>query len=407
MEPLKKMYSIDINKVIVLQDDHWKWFWNRAEKKTINLNFAHYGNLKFNCKQIWKAFFGWNEDDLKKILFASQEEMFCLIDENSAIYKDYKIHFKWMCDSILNESSSEDEHIKKIENIIYESFGYKDFVNGGCQEEDGRSLWRKDPNWKNKRKTWNAYTFTKKLELDVCPYCGRQYTFTLGDGEDEKNGRPQIDHYFPEAEYPFLSCSLYNFIPSCSTCNHQKSDQYNNSKKIEWKSLPYIYEDFDALSKNGKKKLYDDVKFKAFYQFLKDEYGKNTNDLCYSIKLQENGKPLASEELKNANSAFHLVDLYNMHELELDDLFTRYRVYNKSRLKNVLSLIHSARNSFNANFLGNKAFFKGIVTAESCRLKNVVLGFPLGGRDRQYPLKKFKEDIVAQLDETCKKMKKR
>jgi hypothetical protein len=36
----------------------------------------------------------------------------------------------------------------------------------------------------------------------------------------------------------------------------------------------------------------------------------------------------------------------------------------------------------------------------------VILGFPLGNSDRQYPLKKFKEDIVKQLDDTYKKMKK-
>lgn len=401
------MYSIDINKVITLQEDHWNWFWNRAEEKTIEFTIKNYGSYKCNCVKFWRLFWGWRQNDVKKIVYSPKEEMLKLIDENGAFYKTYLKNFSWFESFAFPDCNEKNLH-NEVVKLIQVSFGYGNFEGSNYQENENSPENKCKPNLRVKRKLWNAYTFTRKLGVDVCPYCGRQYTFTLGSGEkNNKFGRPQIDHYFPEAEYPFLSCSLLNFIPSCSSCNHQKSDTYNNSTKGEPKYIPYPYEDFVNLSKNNEKKLYDDVKFKAFYQFVKDEDGKNTNELCYSIKLQENGNPLASEELKNANSAFHLEDLYNMHELELDDLFTRYRIYNKSRLKNVLSLIHSARNSFNADFPGNKAFFKGIVTAESCRLKNVILGFPLGGRDRQYPLKKFKGDIVAQLDETSKKMKKR
>ena len=44
------------------------------------------------------------------------------------------------------------------------------------------------------------------------------------DKEDDKKTRPEIDHFYPKAIYPFLACSFYNLIPSCKTCNHMKSD---------------------------------------------------------------------------------------------------------------------------------------------------------------------------------------
>ena len=394
------MFSIDLNKIKPLEDIHWKWFWNRAEKNTIEICLKGKEFLSLNYREFWRIFLGWNEKDLRKILFASKREMLDMIDECDLFYIFYKNHLMWMNESISMDTSSNEENLKKIKNAIYDSFGYNDFESNGSQLEDGRTLRSKyGANWRKKRNLWNAYTFTRGLDINVCPYCGRQYTFTLGNGDEEKYGRPQIDHFFPEAEFPFLSCSLYNFIPSCSSCNHQKSDTYNNPKKAELKKLPYPYENIE----NGKKKLYDEVKFKAFYQFEEKTDEVQGDKLCYGIKLRNNENKLV-DVFKNANEAFHLEDLYSMHDLELEDLFTRYRVYTKSRLKNILSVIHAAQNSFDESLLKDNAFYKDVISTESYRLKKVILGFPLGSQDRQYPLRKFKEDIVAQLDKTYKTM---
>lgn len=399
------MYSIDINKVKDLQEIHWKWFWNRATKSSIKFKDAKGGFLKLSYQFFWKIFFDWDKNTINNILFATKEEMLNKIDENGLFYKKYKNCIENIVRTTSNLMLFDKEKIKQVEEFVQKTFGYVDFENGSWQVENGRSLKAKyGKNWSAKRSLWNAYIFTTKMNVDVCPYCGRQYIFTLGDGEDKKKGRPQIDHYFPEAEFPFLSCSLYNFIPSCASCNHQKSDKYN-SKKKGWRNIPYPYEDFEATSKNGKNKLYDNVMFKAFYQFAKNDSGKKTEKLRYGIKLRENGAKLTGE-MKNADEAFHLEDLYNMHYLELEDLFSRYRIYNKSRLKNILSVILSAQNTPFVNKLSNILFLKAIISAESCRLKKVILGLPLGNGDQQYPLKKFKEDIVKQLDLTYDKIKK-
>ena len=61
----------------------------------------------------------------------------------------------------------------------------------------------------------------KRLNVKTCPYCNMHYTLYA-----EENGKGltkfQFDHFFDKKEYPVLSMSLYNLIPSCSVCNHSK-----------------------------------------------------------------------------------------------------------------------------------------------------------------------------------------
>ena len=60
---------------------------------------------------------------------------------------------------------------------------------------------------------------SKALRLTVCPYCNRSFINNRGDRE---SGR-QFDHFFSKDEMPYFALSLYNLVPSCSTCNHTKS----------------------------------------------------------------------------------------------------------------------------------------------------------------------------------------
>lgn len=61
-------------------------------------------------------------------------------------------------------------------------------------------------------------TILQLMDVPVCPYCNRQYTFTLASGKS----RPQMDHYYPRDLYPYLAVSLYNLVPCCAVCNTAK-----------------------------------------------------------------------------------------------------------------------------------------------------------------------------------------
>lgn len=67
-----------------------------------------------------------------------------------------------------------------------------------------------------------AYYFFYKLNIHTCPYCNRNYTFTVYS--KDKQARPEYDHFYAKANYPLLAVSFYNLVPSCHTCNHTKSD---------------------------------------------------------------------------------------------------------------------------------------------------------------------------------------
>jgi hypothetical protein len=66
---------------------------------------------------------------------------------------------------------------------------------------------------------WDAYDLAAKLEVNVCPYCNRQFTTTVRKQNGEGIVRPEFDHFFPQGTHPLLALSLYNLVPCCSTCN--------------------------------------------------------------------------------------------------------------------------------------------------------------------------------------------
>jgi hypothetical protein len=63
-----------------------------------------------------------------------------------------------------------------------------------------------------------AYRLAEKLKVNVCPYCNRQFTFTVINSGLNLN-RPSFDHFIPKNQYPILALSFYNLIPSCTICN--------------------------------------------------------------------------------------------------------------------------------------------------------------------------------------------
>jgi len=74
---------------------------------------------------------------------------------------------------------------------------------------------------------WNAYSLCKLSKYRMCPYCQHASAFTLQRDSDKKGYRPTLDHYYPKGEYPYLSLSLYNLVPSCYSCNSSLKGQAN------------------------------------------------------------------------------------------------------------------------------------------------------------------------------------
>lgn len=90
-----------------------------------------------------------------------------------------------------------------------------------------------------------AYKLTKKLDVNICPYCNREfiYTVSIPDNQDVNAEtacliRPELDHYFPKSQYPLFALSFCNLIPSGHICN--SNIKLRKELKIEKHLHPYI-----------------------------------------------------------------------------------------------------------------------------------------------------------------------
>jgi len=216
---------------------------------------------------------------------------------------------------------------------------------------------------------WNAYEFCSEMNVSVCPYCNRQYIFVVGSSKD-KHARPEIDHFFPKEKYPFLALSFFNFIPSCHSCNHTK-----NAKEED---IIYPYkESFSSEAKfalciSQSNRKITSADFSNVNSWIKDiscfiEYDKNNG----------NG-PKIDKSIK----MFNLNVLYKEHKIEMADSVYRFQL-----------LRHAMQNL--TEWKKQISSLTGIVNAD---VESVVMGTPINAAPKvEYPLRKFKEDIVEQL----------
>lgn len=97
------------------------------------------------------------------------------------------------------------EKDRKAANLFLKKiFNYDNFI----KKPDGKQV-------------WCAYELCELAKYPFCSYCHISPTDTVQPDEeaDEKGYRPNIDHYYAKAEYPFLALTLGNFVPCCEKCN--------------------------------------------------------------------------------------------------------------------------------------------------------------------------------------------
>ena len=160
-------------------------------------------------------------------------------------------------------------------------------------------------NWR--RWKYNPYVFVEETGLKTCPYCNRNYIFSVNNRS--KKLRPEIDHFYPKSKYPFLAMSYGNLIPSCSVCNHTKSDTYNKSLVN-----PYSVKENDyyiTLKPNS-------IDF-ALVEVEKYDFK--------SFDIEVRGKAIINIDI------FKLKELYSQHKDEVLELLVKKAYYPKSYIR--------------------------------------------------------------------------
>ncbi|OWK71399.1 hypothetical protein [Pedobacter sp. AJM] len=212
-------------------------------------------------------------------------------------------------------------------------------------------------------KKWEAYKLAEDLSTNVCPYCNRQYIFTLS-GNAIGNIRPQFDHFFDKATYPYLSMSFYNLVPSCAICN---SDLKGSAKFTLQENIHPYLEDFSGLSFSIRPKNVDFI---------------NGKSSAYRIRFRNTGG-LSHDQLRKCFSnisVFQLSKLYNRHKDHSDELIIKSRIYNQA-------YIEALFNQFNGTLFKDLNDVKRLVSSNYTEEKDF----------EKRPLSKMTADICREL----------
>lgn len=143
----------------------------------------------------------------------------------------------------------------------------------------------------------NNISLIQDLGITVCPYCNRNYI----NSRDDSSGC-EFDHYYDKQTYPFFALSLYNLIPSCSTCNRIK-----NNKSY----------DFCPFKVNSDEKV-------MFKVCLSSNSSKL--QLYFGDKSQE-------------NNVLKLEDAYEIHEKDVAEMFIKETKYCKDYRDYLITLL--------------------------------------------------------------------
>lgn len=205
--------------------------------------------------------------------------------------------------------------------------------------------------------------FVNDLNVRVCPYCGRAYTYRV-----EKSGKegivtvkPQLDHFLPKKIYPFLGMNFFNLIPCCSVCNMAPlkvdNDPLDSSKsKVSFLMSPHQFDE-------------SNIRF-IYRQTSPDTYNPDSYDILVGYKEKKH---------KEGYNGFLAIDkFYSKHNIELNNMFLRSRAF------------HAATNGL----------YKGIGISDTLLpvLAAAILGFNLSVKEESKQLLyKFKKDMFLQM----------
>ena len=154
--------------------------------------------------------------------------------------------------------------------------------------------------------TYNAYDLAQKLKINVCPYCNRNYTFTIKD-KNSKSTRPDFDHFYDKGTHAILALSFYNLIPSCILCNSRLKST------AKFSTIKYLHPYKDSFNDYAKFRL-KIIDSRFFY----DEKG-------FDLKLETSD--VKAEKIKEA---FALETLYQEHKDIALELIQKAQIYNES-----------------------------------------------------------------------------
>lgn len=207
-----------------------------------------------------------------------------------------------------------------------------------------------------------AYWLSKQIDSNTCVYCNRQYAITIEEGDGlndaQRLARPAFDHWFSKSDYPLMSLSLCNLIPSCTICN--SSVKGATKFDLATHTHPYVHEPD-----------HPDITFRA-------SLTTNTPPQ-WTVVIDT---PTGSKEERTVKD-MRLQEIYAIHgELEVRDLMNFSRSYPSGYLKQLFEdVLKSSKRKLNRSEVYRMLF--------GAEMNSVHF------LDR--PLSKLKHDILVEI----------
>lgn len=186
--------------------------------------------------------------------------------------------------------------------------------------------------------SWGAYMLTKELNINCCPYCNAQYTFTITGKGNIKLIRPQLDHFLPKSQHPLLALSFYNLIPCCSNCN----------SSLKGSTTVSHYTHFSPYAKN---KTHSNTRFTYIPGDYDASVGLNQN---IKVELLYNGNIKNARLKTRVNNTIKLLSLNDLYSLYTDTVqeIIQKRHYTSDKY------IKMTQNTFKALKLSNEDAYR-------------------------------------------------
>ncbi len=208
----------------------------------------------------------------------------------------------------------------------------------------------------------NNANFIKDLDVKVCPYCNRNYILNFTKA-NKQNATAQLDHFFDKKDYPYLAVSIYNLVPSCSTCNQRKSTKQEN--------IFYPYN--ESFNDDMKFKIKGIKERKKLIEQNIDFFDERRIELEFDIK---NNK----EKVEKHIEVFNIDNLYNEHKDIISELLQKRVIYSDDYINELLE-------TFEGKLFSNKEDILRLITSGYIEDKDI----------NKRPLSKLIKDISEEL----------
>lgn len=241
----------------------------------------------------------------------------------------------------------------------YTAGRYLNILHDGTRQTSFGKVVENAFNYDAYRQSAKASWFCEKLNIKSCLYCNAQFALTVGKAGVKKKLLFQLDHFYNKNRYPFLSLTMGNLIPSCSTCNISKS-------KTSFDLITHIHPYFEDC--NSK------FRFKIDEENVLEYLLNNRDDKLLKPEIE-----IFDTRFTEHVRIFNIGNIYDKHTDVIEELILKSLYYNESKKEELI-----------------KQFDE--LSFDNSILDRFILGnYSLDSEINKRPLAKLSKDIGKQL----------